>query len=460
MMYKYVCKWSLVSFLWVVLSAFLFSGCDEIVVEPAPTIELHKGYTTQLYSLSDNVKWGSSNSSVATVSSTGLVTAVGAGKATIYTYSSSVENQEIICYLDISPTRNILFYIGADDDFIRDDAIAKINEIRLGWQPGRGELIIYMDRRDRAACLLRINDTKNNDIYGIDTIQVYDVENSADPEVLSRVIDTLNRYYPADSYGMVLFSHGSGWLPDGTLARPRSLIHDKDGGGNIREMEYYDFASAIPDNQFDFIIFEACLMSDVMVMYELRKKAKYVLASSAEIVTPGFQYIYEKEFMKLYDTKKQTNAIVSDFGQAFYDLTRIDLTLSIIKMDEMEKLALATKNALQGIDINEANVIIDSVQYFDRPGYSISGGYHRAPRYFDLLHTIEKLVPDARYKAFNDQLEKTVIWKAASGSFLLNYSHGIYIKRHCGLTTYIEQDAYPYLNSEYRRSSWYKAISN
>ena len=455
---------------------FIMSGCDKVVEEPVPTIELHNGYSVQLTSLSGNARWGSDDPSVATVSSTGLVTATKAGKATIYTYSSN-DQQEVVCYLEVHPKRNILFYIGAGTSGIDGDAPDKINQIRDGWEPGKGEMLIYIDRVAQGAFLLRVNETKDaQERYGLDTLHVfYGVENSADSEVMRREINKMVSNYPADSYGMIFFSHGSGWLPEGTLNRPRSLvIDDNTGGGGNKEMEYYDFAAAIPDNQFDFIILEACFMADVMVMYELRNKAEYVLASSAEILSPGFGGVdninnlttetYKKEIMRLYDTKNQINSVVADFAQSYFDEisiyneadTRNSATLSLIKMDEMEKLASVTKSSLQGTSIDESELTIGSIQSFDRPGYLIVSG-RKSSRYYDLAHVMENLVQGTRYTAFNNQLEKTVVWKVSSKRFLLNH-YGFNIEHHCGLTTYIEQDVFQFLNSEYRNSSWYKAV--
>ena len=47
-------------------------------------------------------------------------------------------------------------------------------------------------------------------------------------------------------------------------------------------MEITDFAMALPDHLFEFIIFEACNMAGIEVAYELRNKAAYIMASSAQ----------------------------------------------------------------------------------------------------------------------------------------------------------------------------------
>jgi hypothetical protein len=344
-------------------------------------------------------------------------------------------------------------------------------------------MIIYADKKNVGACLLRVNGNKDAaGSYGLDTLVNYGKENSSDPEILKRVINKMVQDYPADSYGMIFFSHASGWLPEGMLNRPRSLVID-DGESVRHEMEYDDFASAIPDKQFDFIIFEACLMADVMLMYELRNKTGYVLASSAEIVSPGFggsdgwftTEIYKKEIMRLYDKKNDIKSVVSGFAQSYYNYIATvpetnaycSTTLSLIKMDEMEALASATKVALRGGNMDEMALDIDSVQRFDRPKAHIKNGFENS-RYFDFAHAVKQITPESDYEIFKAQLDKTVVWKVATKRFLLedngdgspNFGEydGFFIEHHSGLTTYINQEVYPFPNSVFENSSWYKAI--
>jgi hypothetical protein len=361
--------------------------------------------------------------------------------------------------------RNILFYIATGDESSIDyDPPGKIDSIRAGWKPEMGEMIIYADRRSKGAALFRINETKNaKGLYGLDTLEIYGNENSADASKITRSIDYMTTHYPADFYGMIFFAHGSGWLPEGTLNRPRSLVIDTVDGVK-EEIEYYDFAAAIPDGTLDFIIFEECLMADAAIMYELRNKTEYVLASSAEIVAPGFTYIYKHRIMSLFDTKNKVDKILSDFGQFYVNTLKANLpenddrcsvTMSVIKISEMDALASVTKSALNGIDIDESNLLINSIQFFDRPNALITSGYPKHSRYFDLGQTVDSLATQTA--AFQSQLNKTVVWKDASTNFMLGYN-GFRIKHHSGLTIYIKQGAFPFLNDEYEETAWYKAI--
>lgn len=107
----------------------------------------------------------------------------------------------------------------------------------------------------------------------------------ADPLFFTNFLIEIQDLYPARQYGLILFSHSSGWMPQNTLTEPRkssrSILND-----NGDEMEMIDFAKSIPPKMFEFIIFESCFMSGIEVAYELRNKTNYIVASSTEIIFP------------------------------------------------------------------------------------------------------------------------------------------------------------------------------
>lgn len=204
-------------------------------------------------------------------------------------------------------------------------------------------------------------------------------------------------------------------------------------------------------------------MADVAVMYELRNKSDYVLASSAEIVAPGYAPIYASMIMQLYNTRTSAETSLKNFGQTFYNYIVTTFasqknlrsaTLSLTKLDEMEALASATGAALQGIIPDENNVDVFEIQSFDRP--SALGG-HPYDRFFDLAHTVEQRATPASYTLLEQQLKKTVVWKAATETFLIN-QYGFTIDRHCGLTIYIQRNQYPIMNAAYEATSWIQAL--
>lgn len=220
----------------------------------------------------------------------------------------------------------------------------------------------------------------------------------------------------------------------------RSVVTD---GNN--EMELADFTSAIPDGCFQHIIFEACHMAGIEVAYQLRDKARYVAASSAEIVSPGFTDIYREHIGELLSGNP-----VNFMQQAFNYFDKQtgymrSATFSVIETAKLETLAEFIRT---NCDINK-ETDIDGIQYFDRNSDHL---------FFDFRsYYLSLLATDAQRVELSALMEACVVWKTATPYFMEGY-RGFVIEEHSGLTAYIMQDMYPSLNESYKQTEWYKAI--
>lgn len=336
----------------------------------------------------------------------------------------------------------ILAYLGGDNN-LSSETYQKIEAMRQGWKGGADKkLLIYTDPADATPSLIEIVSENGQNIKR--TISNYEEQNSASKETLSRIIGEAISLYPSPSYGLIVFSHASGWLPQGTLTNPRSIIMDKK-----QEMELVDFAQAIPDRMFDYIIFEACFMSGIEVAFELKDKAEYILASSAEILSPGFTYIYPNSINSLSGSLEGLKSFGNDAFAWFDNKTGYmkSATFSIIKTSELDTLA----NWIA--DNCEPNKPVDirSIQYFDRYSYHLFFDFE--DYYSSLLDT------GVQKKQLSGLLSNSVVWKTATSAFMYDYN-GFNLKKHSGLTTYIPQTQYSYLNTEYKKLKWYSALSD
>lgn len=360
------------------------------------------------------------------------------------------------------PTRTVLAYLGGDNS-LSATLNNEVEELRKGWTYTGNRCLIYIDPVDDVPRLLSLRGgCQAYPTPFIDTLAVYEEENSASAIVFKRVIEDVVRLQPADSYGLIFSSHASGWLPRGTLAHPTRSIGNDVNTGTMdanAEMELTDLAAVIPDGQFDFIIFEACLMAGVEVAYELRNKADYILASSAELLVPGFVPIYKNSLRFLFNTEHTVEESLSAFAQAYY--RHVDsqsgaycsTTLSILKTEKVDALATLTGEVLVNNPF-EGIADISTLQHFDRPGSY--GDSPALPRYFDFAQCVEQVATPSEYAEFEKRLNDIVVWKASTLTFMTGYN-GFDIKRHCGLTTYIEQPELAKLNASYRQTAWWRA---
>lgn len=362
------------------------------------------------------------------------------------------------------PTLTLLVYLAGDNNL---SPIGQIPEtLRQVWKYTGNRCLIYYDVPDGTPKLLSLRGgCASNPVPYIETIAEYPEENSASASVFSRVMSDVERMYPADSYGLLFCSHGSGWLPGGALANPmsRSIGLDKHLGtvdSGSEEMELSDFAAAIPDHHFDFIIFESCLMAGVEVAYELRNKTDYILASSAELLSPGFLKIYKNSFGDLMNTKLSIEERLKRMGQNYYSEMNAhsgserSATLSLIRTNKMEELAVWANEIIKNIT-GESDLNIHSLQHFDRPGSY--GDSPVAPRFFDFGEYMEHLAEPKSFAVLSGLINDIVIWKATTPYFMEG-ENGFQIRHYSGMTTYIQQDIFPDLNVSWQQTAWGKVM--
>ncbi|MDR0541812.1 MAG: hypothetical protein LBH19_06330 [Dysgonamonadaceae bacterium] len=338
--------------------------------------------------------------------------------------------------------RVLLAYFGGENN-LSGETYQKIEALRAGLSPDKADckVLIYHDPSNGAPVLSEMK-TKNGQVIS-DTVAAYKEENSASANVFARVIKEIKETYPARAYSLLLFSHGSGWLPQGALSNPelRSVVMD-----GTAEMEIADFARAIPDKTFDCIVFEACLMAGIEVAYELKDKTEYIFASCAEIVSPGFTEIYPDALHLLLEGNLTAFAAqVFDYFDRQTGEMR-SATFSLVKTDGLSSLAtFIAENCDPDLPVDSR-----AVQQFDR------NNTYRL--FFDFEDYYSRLLDSSMQRTeLRRLIGNCVIWKEATPSFLL-YSNGFYINRHSGLTTYIPQQNFPALNSRYEETEWRKAL--
>ena len=123
--------------------------------------------------------------------------------------------------------RTVLIYF-AGDNSLSGYVSQNLRAIKEGIERdglNNGNLLIYTDKQNEAPQLFQLK-------LEADTIRQIVLEtyasnqNSASTETLTQIIDKVQKEYPADSYGLVLWSHGTGWLPSDIYSYLRSFGQD------------------------------------------------------------------------------------------------------------------------------------------------------------------------------------------------------------------------------------------
>ncbi|MCS2890214.1 clostripain-related cysteine peptidase [Parabacteroides faecis] len=300
-----------------------------------------------------------------------------------------------------------------------------------------GNLIVYVDSKDTIPLLIQITPEGEN------ILKSYPEHvNSVSVETMKEVIEEVKTDFPAKSYGLMLWSHGSNWFPS-DMTFLKAFGQDKSNW-----MELSQLKEVLADSSFDFIIFDACYMAGIEVLYELKDKANYIMAAPSEILGSGFPY--SKIISHLFKVTPDLTGICDEFYNYYANSSDPFATIALVSTSQLEPLAMITRNIMQENFDKTENIELSSLQRYFRPSYY--GMY-------DFDDYISRIASEKQYTQFQTTLEKAVIYKKNTPSFMIGYSGGYYINHFCGLSSFILSDSYSSsIKQKYAELDWYKAV--
>lgn len=343
--------------------------------------------------------------------------------------------------------RTVLIYMAADNSLNRYgyENITKMLEGAGDKNLNGGNLLIYFDPIDSIPQLLQIVTDKKG-IAQKKVIQTYPEQNSASVEVMNEVITSVTRDFPAESYGLLLWSHATAWLPYNVGGMLRSFGEDR---GNV--MELSELTEALPDNVFDFILFDACYMANIEVAYAMRHKANYLIASPTETLAEGFPY--DQIIAPMFSQKAALETICSRFYN-YYNNQSSYATVSLTSTAHLDELAAMTKEIVQGKTDDIYALPIKEIQQLEYLTYNRHALY-------DYDDFISRLATPEQYTAFRGLMDETVLYKnhTPRAIFAIGGGTTLPINHYSGLSIYVPQKALTSLNAWYKQHIvWYNAV--
>ncbi|MDR3140464.1 MAG: hypothetical protein LBU37_01850 [Tannerellaceae bacterium] len=308
-----------------------------------------------------------------------------------------------------------------------------------------GHLLVYYSENKEKASLFEIKPDEDG-IPAQSVIRNYEGQSAVSKETMRNVINEVVTLYPADSYGMLLSSHASAWMPAGYHTMLRAF-----GEENGRWLEIDDLAEAIPDNLFDFLLFDACSMGAIECVYELKDKANYIVASPSEVLTVGFPY--QTILPRLFTKEADLANVAKDFYEFFKTYTYPVGNISVTATKELDGLAAITKEILRG---NE-----EAVLSLDISDIQVLSYLPKSPVVLvDFADMIKRLATEEQYRRFEKALEKAVLYPYSTKQIFTTGSGGYYdVATFSGLSVYPLRSNYTELNNWYRnRLRWYQAV--
>ena len=397
-----------------------------------------------------------------------------------------------VCIVYSAGFNNLCRYMASDlDDLSEEGYVPKKNDPDILLVISRLATSAADDayKKPAAAYLYRLSKQKNKVVR--DTLfSLREGVSLSEPDAMHTMLCKAMDLFPAERYGMVFSSHGSGWLPAGFYYHPehfsntsayrrarRIIASDYPHEGTLAdvpmtksagvefyfepgcddrlsmEMDIGEMADAIPMH-LDYLLFDACLMGGVEVAWAFRKTADYVGFSQAEILAEGFNYTTIAAHL-LKETPNLV-AVCNDFYQQYEKKEGYShsATVSLIQTESLYDLARACRPLFEQYRTQISTLESSGVQCF-------GGG---KPYFYDLVDILEKAgIPDL--SAIQAALDKCVVYKGTTGQYYTNSVIGggtFPVNAFCGLSMYLPSSSAvstgkAYLDAYYRTLGWNKA---
>lgn len=362
----------------------------------------------------------------------------------------SCEKDEFYSY---QKDHTVIVYMLANND-LYSNALTNINKMESVWNNSfNGNLVVIIEPKDDDHKIYVIEITHDNDIKSVNSpiTKTYNDKRGVMSHDMNYLISDVIKDYPSKKYSLILWSHGTGWLPSNiVLSFTRSAVvpikSKSFGESNDVQMEIHELANGIPDNVFETILFDACLMGSIEVIYELKDKSNYIIASPTEILADGFPY--ETIVPLLFTTKTDVNSIGAAFFKYYdeQDGPYRSATIGVVKTSELIELAIKTRILMNSI--NPKKELFDKIgdlQVYDRYKNNV---------FYDFKESIEFLYDktDEYIYLFQNQLDKTVLYKANTPEFMETFS----INNCSGLSCFLPNQYHdPMIINYYKNLKWY-----
>ncbi len=285
-------------------------------------------------------------------------------------------------------------------------------------------------------------------------LKEYEGASYASAEGIADILNEVKTQASALNYALIVGVHGCGWTyasdwsrypyyarPSVTRPRdnnfsgiqfgpdPNAPLTRFFGSVSLAEnaMDISTLAEGIRESglKMQYILFDACYMSNIETAYELKDVTNYMIASGSEIMAAGLPY--RSMWSYLNSATPNYSGIVSTSVNFYKNSSAPFCNLAAIDCRQVEKLASVMKEINAQYQLS-ASVSLDSIQHLD--------GF-RPHLFYDLETYVDSLRPSGYLlDQFKSQLKLTI--KASDHTdeaYTCIYSSDSFkIKNYCGIT--------------------------
>ena len=246
---------------------------------------------------------------------------------------------------------------------------------------------------------------------------------TSDPALFESIVRKAFADNPANSYGLVLWGHATGWninsdsVAYNSWARRRAYGGDTGNESHSSPGNYWmnipSMAQALKHvPHLDFIFCDCCHMACIENAYELRNVTDYLIGSPAEIPGEGAPY------HTVIPAMMEKTTFYSSIIDRYYEQrsSNLDVPLAAIKTSEMTNLASATRTVM--------NSFVDQLGGSDYPDLSGLIHYYNDQKYdnefYDMNDFILRFATSDNYNVWKQAFDRAVVYKKMATRWMTN----------------------------------------
>ncbi len=352
-------------------------------------------------------------------------------------------------------SRVVIVYMMGENS-LSSYAQTDLNEIRSATSliPDDGAMVVYFDNsQSKPQIFLYDNKLGERTLfeYSEDVI-------SSDSTTMLNALRYIIEKEDADEYALILWSHGSGWVPSSYGVK--SLTIGIDNGNNSvsntgTEMEIHTLRGVLENVgvRWRYILFDACFMQCVEVAYELRNLTEWCIGMPAETPAEGADYYR----LMPYFFSKETFA--GDITEQYYNTYSDNdgMLISAVRCDQLEQLARATANCLSRLSDFPTDGIQQYCVYANATSWK--------PEYYDMGSCIYHWAGEDAYNEWQQSMETAIPYRYYSDRWRTTYTFAFNpvmqdAEHYTGVSMYVPVEGRDTYNAAWRTYEWYGAVGH
>lgn len=325
-------------------------------------------------------------------------------------------------------------------------------------------LVCYQPNGATSASVLEIINN-GTEVSMMRNVKSYREFEPSDPACIATMFNDMMAEAPAESYGVIIGSHGKAWVPStsGSLSlwappvasnywQPaEGALPTRSFGDPGHELDISELASVLEGLSVrpEYLIFDACFMANIETLYDLRNSVDYIVASPCEVMGTGFPYDrIMPHLLSEESSREKMEQTCLNFYESFNEMEGIwkSACVSLTVTSELEGLAAVMQRINSGTTLS-----------YDRNALQIYDALSM-PLFFDLGDYVNRYCgDDGLLTEFEEQMEKTFPSDSRlhTPGFYSAYNNQLNpINYYTGVTVSEPSYQYEVVN---RQTNWYQA---